>query len=196
MAALESCAPEGAPAASPMIDIEAIRETFEWPREKVATLIRMHGETAPFSEIARIVRKTKNACIGKARRLGLPERDGQERVANHRKVTLKNHPRRKPKRKPLPPCPNSDDRRHTARAAAEALTLPAMSHGRISDLSASQCRWPIGDPKAADFGFCGRLKAGEGAYCAVHAAAAVNPHSTAKSRTGDRKLARDLRRFA
>jgi GcrA cell cycle regulator len=31
------------------------------------------------------------------------------------------------------------------------------------------CRWPIGDPKSADFHFCGRDKAGRTSYCGHHA---------------------------
>ena len=199
MAALETCAPGGVQTPSPAFDLNSVRETFEWPRDQVAVLVRMHGETAPFSEIGRTIRKTKNACIGKARRLGLPERDRHECAVNHRKGMMIGKPKsaRKRRRKPLPPRPNRDDLRHTARAAlAGALALPPMAGGRISDLTKTQCRWPIGDPKASDFGFCGRLKPDGGPYCTAHAAAAINPHSTAKARDRDRRLTKDLRRFA
>lgn len=30
------------------------------------------------------------------------------------------------------------------------------------------CRWPIGDPKSPDFGFCGDYRVPGRSYCAVH----------------------------
>lgn len=42
----------------------------------------------------------------------------------------------------------------------------------LTDLDNHTCRWPLGDPKAADFHFCGRkVKTGQ-TYCEEHAAIA------------------------
>ncbi len=38
---------------------------------------------------------------------------------------------------------------------------------RLEALGAGTCHWPVGDPKAADFSFCGR-PASRGPYCVVH----------------------------
>lgn len=38
----------------------------------------------------------------------------------------------------------------------------------LSELDASHCRWPIGDPKASRFGFCGRRRSAVGSYCPDH----------------------------
>jgi GcrA cell cycle regulator len=43
----------------------------------------------------------------------------------------------------------------------------------MTALGAHTCRWPIGDPKAQDFSFCGRLA--NGPYCPAHKAQAVRP---------------------
>jgi GcrA cell cycle regulator len=43
----------------------------------------------------------------------------------------------------------------------------------MSELRAHMCKWPIGDPKAADFSFCGR--AADGPYCPRHTAAGARP---------------------
>ena len=43
----------------------------------------------------------------------------------------------------------------------------------LAALGAHACKWPIGDPKAADFSFCGRLA--NGPYCPSHKAAAFQP---------------------
>jgi GcrA cell cycle regulator len=39
----------------------------------------------------------------------------------------------------------------------------------ILGLSTHSCRWPIGNPDANDFGFCGREKTARGSYCDDHA---------------------------
>lgn len=46
-----------------------------WTDDKVATLQRMHAAGEPFSSIGLAVRMTRNATIGKARRLGLLRRE-------------------------------------------------------------------------------------------------------------------------
>lgn len=38
----------------------------------------------------------------------------------------------------------------------------------LTELTSHSCRWPIGDPKADDFSFCGRPAPGR-RYCAAHA---------------------------
>jgi GcrA cell cycle regulator len=40
---------------------------------------------------------------------------------------------------------------------------------RLMDLGRANCRWPIGHPGAADFGFCNRRRIDGGPYCAAHA---------------------------
>lgn len=37
------------------------------------------------------------------------------------------------------------------------------------------CVWPIGDPRDADFGFCGAARSGDGPYCAEHRKCAYVP---------------------
>jgi len=41
----------------------------------------------------------------------------------------------------------------------------------MAALGSHACKWPIGDPKAADFSFCGRVA--EGRYCKAHEAMGV-----------------------
>jgi GcrA cell cycle regulator len=56
-------------------------------------------------------------------------------------------------------------------AAPSADVVPLRAIG-LSDLTSTTCRWPIGDPLEAGFGFCGaRCVAGE-PYCAAHQAVA------------------------
>lgn len=67
----------------------------------------------------------------------------------------------------------------------------------LAELGGSHCRWPIGDPKAGRFGFCGRRRLGGGSYCPDHTLRAhtqlnvANHHpAPAKEREGHGALAR------
>ena len=43
---------------------------------------------------------------------------------------------------------------------------------KLLDLDSQACRWPFGDPRKPDFGFCGMTKADGSSYCADHMAKA------------------------
>ncbi|HEY2357629.1 MAG TPA: GcrA family cell cycle regulator, partial [Phenylobacterium sp.] len=61
--------------------------------------------------------------------------------------------------------------------------------GRVADLldlAPGVCRWPIGDPKAADFSFCGEART-TGAYCAGHAARAVTGRGAGRRKDDARR---------
>ncbi|MBF0095505.1 MAG: global cell cycle regulator GcrA-like protein [Alphaproteobacteria bacterium] len=53
----------------------------------------------------------------------------------------------------------------------------------VVDLSALTCRWPIGDPRDANFHFCGKRVAAGKPYCPDHASIAYV--SSSKSRKED-----------
>ena len=38
----------------------------------------------------------------------------------------------------------------------------------LMELTSTSCRWPIGDPRDAEFRFCGARKEIEDSYCATH----------------------------
>ena len=51
----------------------------------------------------------------------------------------------------------------------------------VFDLTATSCRWPIGDPRNADFHFCGKKSLPGKSYCLDHAAVAyVRPIKSRK----------------
>ena len=116
---------------------------------------------------------TRSAVIGKVHRLGIAGRDAPSRPRN-----TGGRPSKRPRasaggqtrrlgqtRAPrVVPAPNVD---FNAPPTATLLTL--TEHG---------CRWPIGDPDTASFGFCGRTKAGRGAYCSGHAPMALSRRIT------------------
>lgn len=54
---------------------------------------------------------------------------------------------------------------------------------KLEDLDAHACRWPFGDPRDKDFGFCGKTKLAESSYCSEHFHRAHNPASYTKRKT-------------
>jgi GcrA cell cycle regulator len=44
----------------------------------------------------------------------------------------------------------------------------AKKHKTIANLERDDCRWPIGDPREADFHFCGAKKLDGRPYCELH----------------------------
>ena len=94
-------------------------------------------------------RLTKNSCIGRGRRLGVPARP----VRHHAEAIM-----------PVPmrtPPPATRPR-------------PGYDQYEIEDLSFDTCRWPLGAVNDfPPYHYCGRQRV-QGAYCAEHGARAYN----------------------
>lgn len=173
--------------------------TDRWPAARLAVIVDEHQADTCFRAIGIKLGVSKNACISQAHRLGLPDRpkrNGQSLTPRRQRAprTADRRPAPKPQ-PPKPPVPSPLDRRHARRAEVKAaLALTALHRGLISDLAPNGCKWPVGDPKSAGFGFCGRPRAGR-SYCACHQTAAVDRTVTAQShRGGIERLARLPRR--
>lgn len=155
--------------------------TPAWPPEAVAKLRKLWAEGFSASIIGRRMGRTRNAIIGKAHRLKLecrqsPSEPGKRLSPGPRLGA----PKVKPQPRAKPPRPGPQNRpalvfgRATGKRAemiAKAETLSATAD--IFGLNEATCRFPIGDPKAADFGYCGRPRE-RGAYCACHGARAYD----------------------
>ena len=48
------------------------------------------------------------------------------------------------------------------------MSKNAQQKKSIIHLGAGDCRWPIGDPRHADFHFCGAQQVAGRPYCATH----------------------------
>lgn len=77
------------------------------------------------------------------------------------------------------------------RAKVAAMSVVAMRHEtqkrpfvrgqvRLEDLESKQCKWPFGDPRDRDFGFCGDAREGESPYCCEHNKLAYNRSPSVK----------------
>lgn len=162
-------------------------ETATWSAARLGVIVDEHERDTSFRRIGEKLRVSKNACISQARRLGLPMRDNGVHSArsNMARARVKTARPPRPIPPPKPPKPTLLDRRHERRSEVQAaLALPALHLGLISALTPSQCKWPVGDPKAAVFGFCARPKVETGPYCACHQSAAVDRSATTQSHRG------------
>ena len=120
---------------------------------------------------------SRNAVLGKAFRLKLPMRVAVVRKAwpapQRRREMALLMPKGKPKSK-------------LAELLAEPLPPPDVSDvARVSlaDLERHHCRFPVGDPKLSDFGFCGCRPFPGSVYCEAHARRAYTP-ATLKTEPG------------
>jgi GcrA cell cycle regulator len=105
---------------------------------------------------------TRNAVIGKVHRLGLagrasPSRSERPRLPMAPKVSMRAH---------VPPAPIVEE---------DPLTFDDGSHATVLTINDRMCRWPIGDPSADEFHFCGRSPKNGSPYCEAHARKAYQP---------------------
>jgi GcrA cell cycle regulator len=152
---------------------------MEWSSERIEHLRALWQDGLSASQIAeQLGGITRNAVIGKAHRLGLtgrpspiknrpagivrprlPRRPPVEHAAPPRAVAVAAPP---PRVEPAPPQP----------VAASVEEGPGAS---ILTLTDRICKWPIGDPRDANFHFCGRASIDNLPYCAEHARRAYQP---------------------
>jgi GcrA cell cycle regulator len=117
-----------------------------WPPEEVASLALCLRRGLSYAQAARELGRTRDAVSAKARRLKLRPPMSREAVSSAN-ATLQ-----------------------TARArCGDPFAPPPAGHAAqaVAELTASACRWPIGDPRAPGFRFCGG-HAPHGPYCAHH----------------------------
>lgn len=135
---------------------------MSWTDKRVQTLETMWRAGKSASEIAETLGGvTRNAVIGKAHRMGLSGRPS---------------PIKKVKEKPAaavaaeaPSAPAAP----VARAKPVAIPVPSKDGGvSILQLTERMCKWPNGDPREADFHFCGQASKPGMPYCVDHVAVA------------------------
>jgi GcrA cell cycle regulator len=152
-----------------------------WTEDAVARLKVLWADGLSASRIAReLGAMSRNAVLGKVHRLGLAPRMARQRS---------DIPRR---RKAWPPgpalgfFPPTAPRNNAALAyalPAEVLAadapapqpepiddIPVGQRCALLDLTATTCRWPVGDPGHPDFFFCGGKSLHGLPYCGDHAA--------------------------
>ncbi|MDB5264817.1 MAG: GcrA cell cycle regulator [Parcubacteria group bacterium] len=149
-----------------------------WDDERVALLKKLWLDGLSASQVAKKLGGTsRNAVIGKVHRLGL---SGRETASKPRRVQAAPAPR--PARRLVavasPPLPKKAVV-HEAPDSFRSLYCESPGSATVLTLGAHMCKWPIGDPCADSFTFCGRkLDLDEGPYCGQHAQVAFQPQQS------------------
>ncbi|CAL8978592.1 GcrA cell cycle regulator [Rhodoplanes serenus] len=164
-----------------------------WTDERVELLKKLWNDGLSASQIAaELGGITRNAVIGKVHRLGLSGRAKSPAAAVPRQ--------RKPRAaQPMMRVARPAMRGNTALARAPmyeveyeqeadavATVVPMGQRCTLLELGEGKCRWPVGDPGATDFFFCGGRTSDGLPYCTYHARIAYQP----VDRRRDKRLVR------
>ena len=137
-----------------------------WTDEAVEVLRRLAGQGRSASAIAEALgAASRSAVIGKANRIGI-------RLNGDGRALL-------PAAAPIPHAtaepPIRPARERKAALTSAAIEVGEMRRVKFEDIRRFACKWPLGDPRAEDFAYCG-LTAVEGrSYCAGHCRMAYRP---------------------
>ena len=162
-----------------------------WTEDRVTALKKLWLEGLSASQIAKqLGGVTRNAVIGKVHRLGLSGRATP--AAPARPVFKAPRPAR-----PVAAAPHPARRLESTAPTPPSLPVMREEPGSatVLTLGAHMCKWPIGDPAADGFTFCGRRTGADGPYCNEHARVAYQPQVKKGKRTDVAELARSLRRY-
>jgi GcrA cell cycle regulator len=163
---------------------------MSWTDERVELLKKLWADGLSASQIAgQLGGVTRNAVIGKVHRLGLSGRAKSPSSTSPRP------------RKPRPLSSSMRPRLRYAGNAALAASpdmdrdldplaniVPMGPRVSILELTEATCHWPIGDPGADDFAYCGTKTKTANPYCPYHARMAYQPLA---DRRRERRLARN-----
>ncbi len=150
-----------------------------WTEDRVELLKRLWSDGLSASQIAsRMGGVTRNAVIGKVHRLGLSGRATPAKPQLSRKTEHPHTPARRVFHDADP------DGKSVIQDAGflEPLVLSTGDNATMSTLKKNMCKWPIGDPSADDFHFCGQSTSHTKPYCAYHAHMAFQPTNTKRER--------------
>jgi GcrA cell cycle regulator len=146
-----------------------------WTPERVALLKERIEAGLSSAQIARELGVSRNAVIGKANRLrlsrfkrataGQPDENGPRTNARPR-IATRHRTLRALWAKPQP-------------ASAAEVPVECARRCSLLELAPWHCRWPMGDPSAQGFGFCGNKPVDGLPYCPGHARMAYRPGSRA-----------------
>ncbi len=141
-----------------------------WNPERIEQLRNFVVAGLTCSQIAAEIGVSRNAVIGKIHRLGLGS--GRPERAPPRACPPRG------RRSPFSPQRQLLRLLHADAAdavTAEAIPIDSAQRCSLLELARGKCRWPISDPGAADFAFCGNDAAAGFSYCAGHARMAYRP---------------------
>ena len=132
-----------------------------WGEKDCARLAALVATGISYTLIGRKMHITKNAAIGKARRLNLQKSPAPSTPIKYKKSVYTPKPPKPAKRKiiqtkAIPPTP-----------LPVPVSVPEMRLVTMMQLTSQHCRYPIDTP--TEMLFCGRIPDGQPPYCKAHA---------------------------
>jgi len=165
---------------------------MNWTDERVELLKKLWADGLSASQIAaELGGITRNAVIGKVHRLGLSGRAKSPASAapRPRKTRAPAHMLRvtRPQVRGKTALAQAFEYEPEPEPELTDNIIPMGQRRTILELTEDTCRWPIGDPGASDFFFCGGNTISGLPYCAFHSRVAYQPVA---DRRRDRRPAR------
>jgi GcrA cell cycle regulator len=144
-----------------------------WTDERVAQLKSCFEAGLTCGQIAREMGVTRNAVIGKISRLHLSRLKSPSPRPPERRAGAATRPAR----------PRLLTQHQILRAIRTEPTEPITSLNRCTfmELGQEKCHWPISEPGAEDFCFCGNTPVQGLPYCAAHARLAYQAAAARRS---------------
>ncbi len=137
---------------------------MSWTDDRVDILKKLWGDGHTAAEIAKkLGGVTRNAVIGKAHRLKLSNRVSP--IQQNKKPANKNIEQKLVKKV----SSNSNVAKVSAVSAKKSAPVISGELYSLMDLKPRMCRWPSGDPREENFGFCGDTTISGIPYCEEHA---------------------------
>ncbi|TMJ34916.1 MAG: GcrA cell cycle regulator [Alphaproteobacteria bacterium] len=160
---------------------------MSWTDERVEVLARLWAEGHSASQIAaELGGITRNAVIGKVHRLGLAGRakSPTSSAPRPRKPRGSSHMLRvsRPAMRGNTALAHAYDLEMEPQAELVDNVIPLGQRRSLLELTEETCRWPIGDPGAPDFFFCGGASITSLPYCAYHSRVAYQPANLRRDR--------------
>ena len=150
-----------------------------WTDDRVETLKSLWQDGLSASQIAHALGNvTRNAVIGKVHRLGLSGRNGSPRVSRPRAPVALRY------------CAPARFTAVVTVIEQDPFRFEDGSLATMRTIDKAMCRWPIGDPMAGEFHFCGCAAKSGSPYCEAHAQRAHQPHRKRRA------MAQPVGRFA
>ena len=135
---------------------------MDWTDDQVKTLTEMWEDGSSAAEIATVCGTTRNAVIGKSRRLNLTRR----KSGTHSPI-MKRQKSSTPSRVFGPVLPVAKPKRPKPVKPGKPISL--------IDLTGTSCRFPVAYDRRNGHLFCGRMSAFGFPYCAFHCRIAYQP---------------------
>lgn len=134
-----------------------------WTPARCDLLTELWASGATARDVANVIGCTRNAVIGKRKRLGLARKERKTvkpRTGYFHTAVVRNvvdeHETTGLAYAPTPETPIED------------RLIPVEQRRTLLQLSADVCHWPVGDPREPDFFFCGAPVRSGRPYCGAH----------------------------